>query len=491
MTLTPMDLIGQFILCKSRDAIPEGWNVRQHGKWYLSSHPTLPVTDILAADSSRIGWLLGWAISSGGCLVEEFVHFDVAPNDDGVADHFESCLYEYGGRFAGVCLLEKSLRFYLDPIGSLAAVYCPQQMIVASTPTLVPRSSDTEEDFQLIQQMGIPESLTCWCPFGTTPRRNVERVLPNHFLNLQTWKTIRHWPKGDIHVTTDVSSAVEELVVLLKRNISALAQEHLLYMPLTAGRDSRMLLACARSHVERITFFTYGHPDGHRRELARRERQISGHIVSTVGLEHVFLPFQEPSQVELDEWLYRIGNCEGGLYSRLLHVYTRLDHGRPVLHGAAGELGRGFHWRKDDTEASRISPRDLLHKRQIPVTPALEKRAGQWLDCLPVSNTLTIWGLLYNEEFNGCWMSPGFYGDALSNFIICPFSHRRLIQIMLALPTDYRRSNCLPMDVIRKEWPELSEIPFNWPMGIRRYLHAIQWRFRRLISRIRSREELR
>ncbi len=480
MTLTPMDLVGQFILCRTKDAVPEGWHVRHSGDWYLGTHPALPVVDILGADSSWIGWLLGWAISPEGHLVKESVQFDIASHNACAADQFEFCLYEYGGRFSGVCLLESSQRFYLDPIGSLAAVYCASQSIVASTPTLIPLSSDTAENSQFVRQMGIPERDPSWCPLGTTPRRNVERVLPNHFVDLQNWQTVRHWPTGDIPTTADVSSAVGELVGLLKRNISALAQEHMLHMSLTAGRDTRMLLACARDHSHTVNFVTL-RLDASQDRVGQTalDCRIAKRIARACDLDHVLLHFRELSSAELEQWLFRTGGCTG-LAASIRSVYGMLDKRRLLLHGAAGELGRGFHWRPGDTESSRIHPNDLLAKRGIPFTPAIEQRARRWLDGLRVTNALTIWGLLYNEEFNGCWLAPRHYGVAPYALRICPFSHQRLVEIMLSLPTDYRRANRLPEDVLRREWPQLLKLPFNWPIGIRRYVHAVQWRWKRL-----------
>ena len=68
---------------------------------------------------------------------------------------------------------------------------------------------------------------------------------------------------------------------------------------------------------------------------------------------------------------------------------------------------------------------------------------------LPVRNALTTWGLLYNEEFNGCWFGPLLY-SLETRTPIFPFCHRRILEITLSLPADYRRANRMPEDLIRK-----------------------------------------
>ena len=209
MTLSPDDLVGQFILCKSADLVPPGWARRSHGPWFLGTHPSLPVFDVSAADSSMIGWLLGWAISPQAQLVNGGVQFALSPCGADAPGRFESSLYAYGGRFAAAMLTDRVSRFYLDPCGSLAAVFCPEQCIVASTPSLVSCVRDPEEENrrELVQAMNLAK-LDSGCAFGLTPRRSVERLLPNHFLNLDTWGAERHWPIGEIRTNLDVRDSV-------------------------------------------------------------------------------------------------------------------------------------------------------------------------------------------------------------------------------------------------------------------------------------------
>ncbi len=488
MTFTPMDLIGQFILCKSRDAIPEGWNIRQHGEWHLGSHPTLPVTDILATDSSRIGWLLGWAISPAGVMVKQTCSFNVRLDDANTIKQFESALYDHGGRWAAIFLQPDLQRFYLDACGSLAAVFSPRHEMVASTPTLVPYSRECDDDRQLIEAIMIPGH-DDWYPFGLTPRRHVERVLPNHYLDLKAWQLIRHWPIGEVRAALDTRSAVREIASLVKKNISAVARDYKLSMSLTAGRDARVLLACARACIDRITLFTVAIPSSG----GRRDARVAPKIARRFNLDHRSVPYLEPSEQEFAFLMHRNGWCVDGFHARMNATHSQLATDGPILLGPAGELGRSFHWRKGDTETTPVSPRDLvkhqerlLHKVDL---PELENRACKWLDGVPTKNTLTIWGLLFNEQLNGCWFGPLLYGLVSNPFYIFPFCHRRVLDLMLSLPTRYRLEMNLEQDIIESEWPELLEFPFNWPMGWRKYTFFVTRRARSLWKRLSQSKE--
>ena len=476
MTLTPDDLVGQFILCKSVSGIPESWSRRNIGAWHLGFHPALPVVEILASDSSVIGWLLGYPISLGGELLSGDVRLPLLPVENGGGEQFETLLYDYSGRFVAIYLTPRTERFYLDPCGSLAAVFCPKQQIVASTTTLIPYVEGCED--KMIPELRIPEE-DHYYPFGLTPRRFVERLLPNHYLDLETWQAVRHWPTGEIAANQDVVGSGLDIASILKKNISAVARKHSVNMGLTAGRDTRMLLACARDYIEHIQFYTFAIPH----PIAKIDCQIAPKIARRLDLDYVMVPFERATQKDLDAWLYRTGNCVSGFWG-YVRTYGRLEPSRPVLIGSAGEIGRSFHWRQGDSETSPVDGEDLLNRRRLPITSEIRSRADRWLEELPVRNTLTIWGLLYIEQMLGCWSGPLGYGLVSSLFYLSPYSSRRILELMLSLPAEYRRNMMLEEDLIGREWPELLDFPFNWPMGLRRYAYAAKWRLDHLCKRL-------
>lgn len=475
MTLTPMDLTGQFILCKAPDTVPDGWHVRQNGDWYLGSHPTLPVIDILTTDHTVIGWLLGWPINSEGEFVTQHCSIDIESGNGSVALQVESALYEYGGRWAAVFVAAGLQRVYLDACGSLAAVFSPRHEIVASTPTLVPYSEGCEDDHQLIATIMIPGHDN-WYPFGLTPRRHVERLLPNHFVDLGRWETVRHWPKQEIEERGDTERAVQEFGTIVARSIAAIARDHRFYLPLTGGHDSRVLLACARDVLSRCTLFTVRMPTS----AAKLDCHLVQNMSRRLRLDHEFVPFRRLTSSSLTEFRYRTGHAIDGVAVNYAKVFQQLDASYPMLWGAAGELGRGYHWRRGDTESSKLTGSDLIgHLARLlhPVCYApLEDRAQRWIDALPVRNTLSAWGLLYNEQYNGCWIGPKEYGYTHNCYRVWPMCHRHAIEIMLSLPTEYRLKAAFTHDVIADRWPELLAFPLNWPMGIRRYLSFLRRR---------------
>ncbi len=457
-------LVGQFILCQAENYIPENWHIRRSGSWWLGCHPDLPVIEILASDSSSIGWLLGYPIDRNGLLLNKSLEMSVSPKDSSAASQLESSLYAFGGRFLAIFLTNNISRVYLDPLGSLATVFCAKQQIVASSTALIPYSEDCKDNYELINTLDIPNKDN-WYPFGLTPRHSVERLLPNHFLDLNNWQSTRHWPIDEITITQDVERSIYEIASIVKKNIAALVENYPLYMSLTAGRDSRMLLACAREHLQNIGFFTIRIPD----KGGRLDCEVASQMAKRYGLNHRILEFEEATETELNEWLYRTGNCVAGRSWRNVRTLKQLDPQRAFLLGLGGEVGRSFYWRASDTESTPIAPNELLQMIHLPVTPDFQEQANQWLKNLGILNTFTVLDFLHIEQRLGCWAGPLQYGHITSAFRIYPLCHRKIIELMLSLPPDYKRSQMLAHDLIKSLYSELLMFPFNEPIGIKRY----------------------
>jgi hypothetical protein len=282
VSVSARDFPGQFVLCQSESQLPEAWMVRCQGAWRLAVHATLPVMEIVGDRGSKLGWLLGYPVAPGGKLISAVGQLSTVPETGTDPAAFERWLYGLGGRFAAIYLATGASRAYLDAGGTLGLVYAPEESVVASTTNLIPHSARTSENKELARIIGVP-SRDRWYPFGLTPRRGVERLLPNHFLDLTTWRPRRHWPgAADLAVHADARSGAVEMAALMEDTIAAVAGAHPTYMGLTAGRHTRMMLACARCLSTQIVFFTIPLPE----PQATVDCAVAERIARRFGLHH-------------------------------------------------------------------------------------------------------------------------------------------------------------------------------------------------------------
>lgn len=461
---------GQFVLTRSPGRVPEGFDRQEQAGWHLGTSD-LPVVDLVDRDGARLGWCLGHPIVDGALGVYSIVVDTVG--DQRVEPAAVDALYErLAGRFALVLLSVEEPVVLLDAYGSLAAVYSADECVVASTPTLIGAAWDDD----LIEVTGFPERAT-WLPFGLTLRHGVRRLLANHALNLLTWRTERHWtpvPPEGASADADVAAVI---LGELRRGIGAVAAAHPLTLSLTAGRDSRILLACARDHLDRTSTFTLV-PDGTRTVDAH----LAERLASRFDLRHEFFPVLRADPGGLNGWLASTGHAVGGELWHAHESLRGLDPTRVLLPGTAGEVGRGHTWRPGDPSDGPVHPDSLLRRLRLPQHAAYLEHAEEWLGGLPSLPFETVLELGYIEQRLSCWAGPGHYGNQASRFELAPFASRPLFRAMLESSLDYRRREQLATDICQMAWPELLELPFNRFTGLRGMVRATASRAKRVVK---------
>ena len=472
-------MVGQFLLAKAEEPLLAAWPKRQLGRWILHWHPHLPVIEIRSKAGTRVGWMLGLAVDTAeGGAIPPVWHLPFDCDEADATIRFESELNRLGGRFAAVFVTTRSERFYLDASGSLATVYCKDQQAVASSCNLIPNIGNLQKNLVLMRALGLPQRDGCF-PFRLTPWPGITRLLPNHFLDLRDWAAKRHWPKSQmLDATRRPDETVREIAALLETFISAVTRLAPAQMAITAGCDSRVLLACSRPSLPLIHFYTTQIPDS----WARLDCAYGRRIAKRFGLDYSVMTWREATSEEIDNWLYCTGSCVVGRITRSIGTDQQLDPARLTLLGIGGELGRGYYWLPDDVPARPLSCDELLRRFHLPPVDLILQEASDWLNQLPTADLLEKLDLYGLEQRLGCLYGPSMYGCQRARFVAYPFNSRRVYEKMFSLPQEYRRERRLPRDLIQLKWPELLEFPFNEPFGLLKLEHQL----RRSLTKVRT-----
>jgi hypothetical protein len=465
MTIHRHQLDGQFVLTRDRKHVPSGWHVRSHRGWILAVHHGLPVVEAIDSAGGFIGWVIGYPISAEGELVPGrlTLHQAIAAERCDAASAF---VHGLSGRFAAVLFQGRSSRFYLDSGGTLAAVYGLDVPVIASTITLIQTGKD-DWDHDLQGLLGMPES-DLWYPAGLTARTTIRRLLPNHYLDLDQWCPVRHWPtESHFPVEHSFEESVATIVERLKKTILGVAKRYPLQLSLTAGRDTRMILACSRSILDRIKFHTgVWVPSG-------MDAQVAYQIARRFKLNHVTYRIEMADPEQLADWQTRVGNCVSGEIWRIHPTSRKFDSHRAFLPGVAGEVGRGYYWREGDGLTAEITAREILRRTKLPAEGKVLAAMENWLSEIRHLPWHTILDLTYIEQRVGCWAGPLQYGqDGMNPIRIAPLNDREIYCTILHMPVEPRRRLALPEEICRQEWPELLEFPFNHLTGTTRLIQA-------------------
>jgi len=470
----PVEAYGQFVLQPRPATTPEGWAERSSGRWSLSHHPALPVLDLVAPDGTPAGWLLGWVVSPSGRLLSGPV---TLPGDD--AAGFEAALASWGGRFAAVLLRPGVERLYLDAAGTLAAVYRPGTRRVASTVSMALFDEPDHPVFARPLDAFPAAAPNQYFPAGLTATPEISRLLPNHYLDLASWEAVRHHPREVPEQVADheVGDLIDEIVDTLVRTIDAVfAAVPTVAMGLTAGRETRTLLACARPHLDRAELITFDYRRVGTDRFGRSDVFACTRLAPELTIPRHRLVVEDVDAATKAAYLWRIGYAAGHGKARDFDVLLRrhADLRGGWLTGFAGELGRALYWRPEDAGRTSLTVEELQARMRLQGHPEFTPWMAQWLAGVPAGDVALLVDLAMLELRVGGWASAHLYGTAPFALQVMPFAHRRAFDAMARLPVAFRHQERMNDEILRRTWPELAAFPFEGFTGPRLWLEQLR-----------------
>ncbi|SET40859.1 hypothetical protein [Oceanicella actignis] len=458
----PADYDGQFILSTHELPAdpcaggPHGGTRVPMPSLFLRVHPGLPALPVSDSAGRPLGALLGHPIDlEAGRLLRAELRLNAAWPDGGDPDAFvDAHILRLGGGFAFILDVPGARRLYMDAAGCVPAVHCPERRIAASTAPLALGPAAPEcFDSELHAALGVLHE--GWFPAGLTAHRGAQRILGGRVLDLDAWRLRRVWPKGPIAPAPRPEDAVARIARNVRVSVDAARRAGPTVLCLTAGGETRFMLAACREIAQELEFVTIGAPGG---EI---DRLMSRRIAARHGLSHRFAPYRAASAAESADWHARVGHCVGGGNMHGFPTVRALSEFAFMIGGAAGEVGRGFFWRPGDTAKLRIDADALTPRLGLPAHPRLRAAVASWLEGVPAGmDALQLLDLAYLELRVSAWgMAQRTAGMGLAR--IHPMAARDSLEAMMSLPAEWRAEGRMIREGIRMLWPELLEFPFN------------------------------
>lgn len=452
---------------------PEAW--REYPDWsvirlpacgMLSCCPTLPVRII--SDASGTPWaLLGVALQA-----------DPARRDPAleIAAAVTPRVSQLGATWSGRWVLIGDGRVYPDAAGLLGCYYWKQQSgsgdrsdcWVSSSVALLGRAAaqhgSSRIDHVLARERGVD-----WFPPPSSSRSGVRRLLPSQLLDLRQGRPEpRSWLPA-LALRRSYEDVLGEVRQLLMTPLQRLEPRPgaTIWVPLTGGFDSRLVLAAAlRAGLSVRTYTNY------RRGMSLGDSELPQRVARVAGVPHEWhRPGRLMPQAVQEYDLHSAGETAG--IDRAYFASGQWDFAAPadvVLRGGGFEAGRCYYYRSFPTQTGPNPPAPAA------IAEALHDPPGS-----PVSVALAEWiamaqqnqvpGLdwrdrLYLEQRLGGWLS------AVEQSLDLAFAERVHVAnaamtyaLLLGLPQSVRSSSRHQRDLIASLVPALADLPFNPPEG--------------------------
>lgn len=441
---------------------------------WLYSHPDLSVTQV--ADNETELTLIGYMVDaqkkfSNDKQILEWILGKINSKKD-VFDSIESI----GGRW--ILVVRKSDAFFLlhDPCGMRQIFYHSDKenkIWCCSQPALLSKFTDLTEHAGASKLREIPHR-KYWLPGGLSEFVNVNKLLPNHFLNLSDGSMLRFWPNKPLD-SISLQQGSNEVSSLLKNVISNSNHRFDLSLPVTAGYDSRTILSACRNEIDDIYVYTMIEPPVELKnhelappiELGSLDIVYPKKLMKKAGVKHNVIYGNE----KMEEWfkdiyMENVTSADPDYWGPVTFGFLK-NHPqhRITLNGNSSEIARCYYHKYGDYDPEKITSKYLANLVWNE-TDLVVNIMDEWLKGakkVEAQFNINVLDLLYWEHRMGGWYAKTQSMCDIALEILSPFNNRLILSKMLSVDKKYRiePDYILYKEIIKKLWPDLLALPFN------------------------------
>ncbi len=400
-------------------------------------------------------------------------------NSQIIADMLKSCksieaLFRYiepvGGRFVIFASLGAQKIMVSDPAGFKQLFYMRDfrgGIWAASQSSILSEILELKVDETLERDLySLPlfaNTHEYWYPGDLSSYSGVKHLIPNHYLDLRLLKQVRYWPMERI-AKESVEDCVEKCSRILRGLYSSIQKRYDLAQGVTAGLDSRVLLAASREVRSRIEYLTHTHAG---LGINGADIMIPSKMLPALGLEHKIVVHYEMMDKKFES-IYR-RNVSTARYGHGLNAYafhryfSEQGKERVLINGVCGEITRGFYYLPALVPVNGLTLCLLTGMRGSRM--ALEQFENWLVSTREVSREsgVPLLDLFYWEQRIGSWaaMSYSEYDIAFESF--SPMNCRLFLSTMLGVKKNCRQTmnNSLHRALIKKMWPQALNYLIN------------------------------
>jgi hypothetical protein len=438
------------------------------GGMALRRSPDLPVVHARTTDGEPVA-LVGDAYQSAAG--------EPSPRDCIAASRLDDLPRRYAS-WTGRWALLSAREVHLDAAGLLSVFYPDPErrrgrMVVSSSPSLLHAALDPEPSDELADELVYEVGLD----FYVGPRTRsplVRRLSPSQILRIDPaagrCEPIPRPILRSIDPDADYARLRERILDNLTRTAAAAGRgKSAIFLPLTAGYDSRLLLAVALKAG--LAFETYTMLYGS--DETKPDFEIARRLARLAGVRHVLLRPRDEDPALSALWRsHTLGHAEGADRSFMSRgQWSAFPKGALILRGGGFEVGRCFYHHVLPASAggsfealveqirSRMIPWPLRRRQKTTLRGlrlwAAQARAAE-------GGAADLRDVFYLEQRLGAWLSSVEQGLDLTGTERLHLSNSDdLFSLLLSLPIETRRASRHHVDMVRDVFPPLAEIPFN------------------------------
>ncbi len=458
----------QFIITDSSVPFYDFWKKSKFSSLNVYTHPLLN-TNFIKDDSKNIElFLIGYVFNPFHRDRDETkLLFDIVKSASGFDDICKA-ISDLSGRFILLLLYNETVYVFNDP-GGLRSVYYSKnnsQVFIGSQPGIFSKFFEPEKTdnyFEFVNSLYYKDNVDFSLPGGITLYKDLQHLVPNHYLNLSTFKQYRFWPTGEIK-QNELNKSINEISGLFSNLLYEANKRFELSLPLTAGYDSRTILSFCKPFIKDIYIYT----------LKYRDLDVSSHdirfpklLTESLNIPHNLLN----CHLEMDPEFLKDYDMNADLYHKdwakiAYGLHLNYPKNLVALKGACSEIVKCWYQnsinRKDIYSANHLANLEPGWEKFNFIIEALDI----WINdvkqiCLDTN--ISILDLFVWEHRIGTWQANCQLEWDIAQEVYSPFNTRPILERMLSIDTKYRQ-NEKPIflnKIIESSWKELNDFPAN------------------------------
>ena len=440
----------------------KSWNKIKVGKnTYVTAHPDLTVATAKKGDTELA--LLGFMFDSQNYQSDhKTILNNIISNNSAFSDIIKGT-FRYAGRWILIYTNKNVTKLLHDPAGLRQIFYAKHNSEVwcSAQPHILAKLLDKEkrDNKELMSFLKSPAfKLNERCMIGVESLyEDIYHLLPNHDLDLVDSTSTRYWPTEKIKKLS-IDEAIDQSSQILKELVKAANNRHKIVQIITAGWDTRVLLAASRSFKNKNYYFVQQlpHMDDNHEDIAIPKQIASNNNLNfnvidcskysnrfdKINTKNVFMVQSDKKKLQYFNYFSKFGK-------------------KMIISGNVSPLIKELHPQVDKVTAKNLARLLHFHNSKYAV-----KAISKWLDQTidyPQNYDINIEKLFYWEMRFGTW-APMFNSEldiAVEEF--SPYNCRNLLKVTLSTPSELRTNptQILYGKIINKLWPELLELPIN------------------------------
>ncbi|MDT0632210.1 hypothetical protein [Rubrivirga litoralis] len=463
------------------DGLPDAWQrIEVAGGRILHAHPDLAVTQRERGGVELT--LLGYAIDPHHPERDDADVLDDLLGRVGRAAEVLAETDPLGGRWALVATDADEALLFHDAHGLRQVVYTHGEggvWCASDTPLLghaVELEDDPEAVAEFVESDHFQRWPQVWWPGDRTRYAGVRQLLPNHVLDLGTGAPRRFWPTAPLEPRT-LKSGVERGTAILRGMVAGATRRFPLTAAVTAGVDSRLLLAACRGVTDRVAFYTFVHYEIDRTHV---DVVTPAEVLGSLGLDHHvvdclsvndFLTSDDPAIASYRSLYMSNTSVPHDVWGAISYSMNEAVPGdRVLVKSNCNSTTWWLHpWR--DPEPYR-TPEELaraMARRMTKGNPFAIREFTDWATrAARSSRGYDLLNLFHVEQRVGRWQAADQLERDLDHETFDAANSREYYSTLLGVPAKHRKPPYrLHREMIRAMWPGTLSVPIN-PLPLRK-----------------------